>query len=477
MATFTGNITLLNPTKFVNDENVNIPLEQLQGNIEYILNYLNGNKALIQGIYGNLWDYDREGRRLYRNGGRFDTYKKANSFIALNDLTISNDEEIIWDRANERTVYKGWSDNTESREKWIEKEVWIPEPLRDQELIFAIKASGSQFQEGWAISNAECETIAIQILGGENDVQVFKEVGPWTNHSYYSNASYGDPMRTVIVPFKVADTTKSIKIKIFRTRNDGYLHIDKVFIGGFTLPYDNEVETYNVDPGGLKGIDINEFFDYEKIATKTLSSTVLGHKVAENKEKIRGNDVITYYQFNQIIRDILSEGAIFFKEHVTPGTTGTTGTSGTPGTTGTSGTSGTPDDCCSCRIILPIDGVVQGVITLNTEERVYLVEHPEVCSQTYPQVTLTVPTSASQQFVLSVFDINPTYFYILVSDIPSEEGYKINWSVGNTFSPYHALRSLSLPIGEPTACEEPEQFECELGEVYPDIFNYESDNI
>jgi hypothetical protein len=462
MTEFRKKLSLLNPTKFVNDENVNIPLNELQSNIEYILNFLNGNKALLQGVYGNLWDYDKNGRRLYRNSGKFDTYKKANSFISLTDLTISNDAELFWDRTNERTVYKGWSNKVESREKWIERELWIPEPLRDQNLIFAIKASGCTQEVDWDEENAECETIAIQILGGEENVEVFKEVGPWVNHSYYSNNSYGDPMRTVIVPFKAADTTKSVKIKIYRTKNSGYLHIDKVFIGGVTLPYDNEVEQYQIDRGGIQGIDINEFFDYNNVSTKVISSTVLGHKVAQDKEKSRGNDIVTWYQLNQYIRDVLSEGSIFFKEHVTPGTIGTTGTSGE-----------TTEDCCKCKVILPIDGVVQGVVELNTEDKVYRVDHPEVCSQTYPQVTLTMPTSGSQLFAMGVYDVNPTYFYIVISDIPSENGYKINWSVGNTFSPYHALRSLNLPAGEPSACDVPEQVECEISQTYPNIFKYD----
>ena len=467
MSKYTENISFVNPTSFVNDENANAPIKQLQGNVEYILNFMNGNKALLSGVYGNLWDYDKDGRRLTYNGGKFDTYKKANSWVSLNNLQVSNDDEIIWDNVNSRVVYKGQSDVVVNRPKWIEKEIWIPEALRDQKLIFAIKASGCTDETGWTEDNAVCETIGIQILGGDTDIQEFKNVGKWENHLYYSNDSYGVKMTTAIVPFKASKTTKSVKIKIIRTTNSNYLHIDKIFVGGICTPYDNETETYK-----LYDIDINEFFDYTNVCTKVVSTAVLGHKVADSRKHIRGNDLMTWYQFNYVMREILTYGSVYTTSQTT-GTTGTTGTSGSPETTGSSGSpattgaSGSPvDDNWNLINVLPIYGNIQGKVTCNTTDRVYRVDHPVLENPSAPIITLQLPSENSQVFVQGVFDVQNDHFYVTLSDIPSEDGYIINWTLGNAFSPREAIDALDLP-------DEVVE-ECPIPTVYPDIFNYES---
>ncbi len=467
MANYTENISLVNPTKFVNDENANAPIREVQGNVEYILNFMNGNKALLAGVYGNLWDYDRDGRRLTYNGGKFDTYKKANSWIALNNLQVANDDEIIWDNTNSRVVYKGLSEETENRPKWIEKEIWIPEALRDQKLIFAIKASGCTEETGWTEDTAVCETIGIQILGGDTDVQEFKNVGKWENHLYYSNDSYEVKMTTVIVPFKSSKTTKSVKIKILRTVNENYLHIDKIFVGGLCTPYENDTETYK-----LYDIDINEFFDYVNVCTKVVSSSVLGHKVADARNHIRGNDLLTWYQFNYVMREMLTYGSVFTTSR-TADTTGTSGTSGSPSTSGTSGSpdttgaSGSPvDDNWNLIDVLPIYGNVQGKVLCNTTDRVYRVDHPVLENPPTPIITLEIPTASSQVFAIGVYGVQKDHFFITLSDIPSEEGYVVHWSLGNSFSPKEAIDSLDLPD---EAAEE-----CPIPTIYPQIFNYES---
>jgi len=451
MAKFTSSLSLLNPTKFVNDHNVNRVLNELQGNIEYILNFLNGNKALLSGIYGNLWDYDKKGRRILRNGGVVDTFKKANAWNALNELIFSNDDEITWDRDAERVVYKGWSSLTDRREKWIEREIWIPEPLRNQCLVFAIKASGSTEQTGWDISNAVCETIGIQILGGSEDVQEFKEVGVWSNHEYFSNESYGEPIRTAIVPFKTSPSTESVKIKILRTVAENYLHIDRVFVGGLCLPYDNETETYEIDPGDLTGIDINEFFDFYNERTKVVSTSVMGHKVAESRELLRGNDLVTWHHFNHMMREVLTYGSVFTT------TIGTTGSSGNPD-------SGNWSDIT----VLPLEGSLQGTVDCNTTDRVYVISHPILEKQSTPIVTLTIPTSSSSLHVTGVFNIQDDEFSIVLSDVPSISGYELNWTLGNAFSPLDAIQALELPDENAEECPNPQ--------VYPNIFNFETGN-
>lgn len=442
MTKYTENIHLVNTTQFVNDTNVNKPLSEIDGNIKYILNFLNGNKALLSGVYGNLWDYDGEGRRIIYNGGLADTYKKANSWKALNDLQIANDDEITWDRTNSRVVYKGRSTETVDRSKWIEREIWIPETLRDQNLVFAVKASGSTEEVGWDGENSVCETIAIQILGGYEDVQVFRNVGKWINHPYYSNNSYDAAMTTAYVPFRAARDTKSVKIRIFRTLNTGYLHIDRVFVGGLCLPYNNETESYNLD-----GIDINEFYDYKNVCTKVASTSVLGHKVSDTRDKLKGNDVITWYQFNYVMRELLTYGSVF---------TTSTDISGSPITKNW-------DDI----YVYPIYNNIQGKISCNQTERVYRINHPVLEDPSSPHVTLTIPTSSSQLFVQGLFEVSNDHFYVVLSDIPSEANYIINWSLGNSFNPRQAIDSLDLPNETPG-------IECPIPSSYPNIFNYES---
>lgn len=442
MPKYTENIHLVNTTQFVNDTNVNKPLTEIDGNIKYILNFINGNKALLSGVYGNLWDYDGEGRRVIYNGGLADTYKKANSWKALNDLQIANDDEITWDRTNSRVVYKGQSPETVDRPKWIEREIWIPETLRDQNLVFAIKAAGSTDEVGWDSDNSVCETIAIQVLGGYEDVQVYRNVGEWINHPYYSNNSYDANMTTAYVPFRAARDTRSVKIRIFRTLNTGYLHIDKVFVGGLCLPYSNEVESYNLD-----GIDINEFYDFKNVCTKVASTSVLGHKVSDTRDNLKGNDVITWYQFNYVMRELLTYGSVF---------TTTADASGSPITKNW-------DDI----YVYPIYNNVQGHVTCNQTERVYRVDHPVLEDPSSPNVTLTVPTSSSQLFIQGLFEVENDHFYVVLSDIPSEPNYVINWSLGNSFNPRNAIDSLDLPNETPG-------IECPVPTSYPDIFNYES---
>ena len=69
MVEYNNSIDYVNPTDLVNDENINLPLSELQANFKYILNYLNGNKLLIPALYGNLFDFNENGKRILFNGG------------------------------------------------------------------------------------------------------------------------------------------------------------------------------------------------------------------------------------------------------------------------------------------------------------------------------------------------------------------------------------------------------------------------
>lgn len=304
-------LSFVEPSDFVNDKNINLPLSELQKNFEYIINFLNGNKLLLPAVYGNLFDFNENGKRILFNGGRFDSLRKCNTWNSLTYGAITNDVEISHDVANEMLVYSGRSFKTDSREKWIERDIYIPEVLRDQEVIFSIKASGCS-EPTYSSASATSETIGIQILGGRQDVIDFAVVGPWDNFDYYTNSQNTPKILTFHVPFVTARNTQSIKIKILRTVNTGYLHINKMFLGGTTLPYQGYV---------LNNVDINELYDFERGITKIIASNVMGHKVAESYELAKGGDLVTVELLAKILQQCMCN---------TPATSGTSGTSGTP---------------------------------------------------------------------------------------------------------------------------------------------------
>lgn len=321
---FTQDINLVAPVDFVNDQVTNAPLIQLQNNLKYVLNFLNGNKLLLPAIFGNLFDFNKDGKRILYNGGSFDGQRKCHTWTSLTNLAVSNDTEIFFDEDNANMVYKGQSVLTDSREKWIEREIYVPEMLRDQEIIVSIKASGCTTQ-AFNIHNCVEETVAYQILGGAEDVQDFAIMGPWDNFDYYTNDTNLPAIRTHHIPVITARNTKSLKIKILRTVNTNFLHINKMYLGALTLPYSNY---------SLVNMDINEFYDFNNAITKVMSTGVLGHKVAESYEKAKGSDLVTFEQLSLLLQQCICG--------VTPGTSGT---SGTPSSSGSPSTSGSPSSC------------------------------------------------------------------------------------------------------------------------------------
>jgi hypothetical protein len=321
---FTKDISLVTPVDFVNNEVANTPLIQLQNNLQYVLNFLNGNKLLLPAVFGNLFDFNKDGKRILYNGGSFDSQRKCHTWTSLTSSAVSNDTEIAFDSTNSNLVYRGQSLLTDSREKWIEREIFVPEMLRDQEILVSIKASGCSSAD-FDINNAVAETVAFQILGGAEDVQDFAVMGPWDNFDYYTNDVNLPAIRTHHISVLTARNTKSLKIKILRTVNSNYLHINKIYLGAVTMPYSNY---------SLNNMDINELYDFNNAITKVTSTGVMGHKVAESYEKAKGSDLVTFEQLSLLLQQCIC-GA----------TPGTSGTSGTPGTSGTSGTPGTNGSC------------------------------------------------------------------------------------------------------------------------------------
>lgn len=185
MSGFNRDISVVTPADFLNDKNVNAPLKELIDNDLYILKMLNGNRTLIKSIYGNLLDYNINGDKILVNGGKMNTYKNCNTWKALKNFAINNDEDIIFDEVNENMVYKGHSDTSVgsidynvNREAWLERDIFIPEILRGQELVFSIKGSKFPNSVNWEISGSQnvalddmYETVAIEIENARDTVR------------------------------------------------------------------------------------------------------------------------------------------------------------------------------------------------------------------------------------------------------------------------------------------------------------------
>jgi len=146
---FIQDISLLNPSVNVTDENANLPHLELLHNQQFLLNLLNNsssnNSQLLSLIYGNILDYDSSGNKIFFNGGKFDCFEKKHSWLAINDGSVSNETDIQLEGASDLLVYKGgisYTDTNGSHGIWLERDFYIPTFLRGGELIFAIKGTG-----------------------------------------------------------------------------------------------------------------------------------------------------------------------------------------------------------------------------------------------------------------------------------------------------------------------------------------------
>jgi hypothetical protein len=436
MTEFNTKIDLLNPTLFVNDKNLNAPLQQLLANDEYVLKFLNGNRLVLKSFLGNLFDYNDTGEKILSNSGRFDSYKKCNTWKALKSFAINNDEDIMFDEANEMLVYKGYCDTADclpdynvNRETWIEREVFVPEILRGQQIVFGIKAAPFPEVSGWSVSGSMSmptsgfETIAVEILNGEQTVREFVVVGPWENRSDFENETFGPDMLSAYIPFRVKPNTKSLRIKIFRTSNENFLHINRMFLGAVTLPFDNDTEQYV-----LKDIDINNFYDYDNDVAKVTATTVMGRKIAPTYAPPKQNELILLYHLYEEVRKNLISSSLL---------------SGTPNTTLSE----------------------HGSINLNSLNRTYTItHHPLATGTSKPQVTLVAPDSNSTLYVQAIYDVQDSQFSVILSDFPENNNYKLNWFIPTT-STLSQIDTWTIP--------EPES--APNADIYPDIFDYENE--
>lgn len=422
---FNKDINLLNATQFVNSDNINIPLAELSKNDNFLLNLLNGNRLFSRAIWGNLIDFNENGTKILKNGGCLDTYKKCHSWKALNELAISNDEDIFFDDSTNMLVYKGWSsvhpadpNYNIDREVWFERSFYIPESLRGEQLIFGMKASGSTANSGWDLSNSRFESIGIEIVGAKDHVRTFVSCGPWQNYDDFEPDSYGPPMRSVFIPFRTNKSTTKVRIKIFRTLNDGFLHIDKLFLGGLTLPVDNEDEKIE-----LNQVDINNFFDFDNDVVKFNATTVMGHTVAKYDEEIpKANDLLLLiHMINKLVSSLIESSSIVDPEN-----------------------DPNPE---------------KGIIECDTSNKVYTVNTQQFIPNTSnPVVTLVIPNENSTIYSTAVTDVTPTSFKIVLSDIPETIGYKVNWSV-NTLNVKEWIDEINISTPPASIPPTPNEFD------------------
>lgn len=146
---FIENLSQLNPNSNTNDENANLPHMELHHNQILLYNLLNNsasnNSELLSLIYGNLLDYDSDGNKIFFNGGKLDCFEKKQIWLAINDGSVVNDQDIQTDNADSLLVYKGgtsYIDSDGSHGIWLERDFYIPPFLRGSELIFGIKGTG-----------------------------------------------------------------------------------------------------------------------------------------------------------------------------------------------------------------------------------------------------------------------------------------------------------------------------------------------
>jgi len=415
-------LSLLNPTLSVNDHNVNRPLAELKENTDYLLSFNNGNRHLLPLIFGNIWDYKKDGKRFLSNGGKFDTYKKCQVWAALNQFRVVNDSRIIFDSVGERLVYIETDGvDTNTNPAWLEREIYIPESLRGQQLIFSLKASGSTSLSSWTKNNALTEKIGVEIIGTTEIIQKFFNVGAVSNFYYYNGSRNAPEMTSIYIPFNTTLNTTTVKVKIYRTSNVGFLHIDKVFVGGLTLPYDS----YKI-----QDIDINEFYDFDKSESKINATTILGHSISELPTIYGGtftisgtnkSDIVTYEGLVHFIREVLDMNSVI----------------------------NVPVASITATNNFNYLNLSQGYESLVPGQKIYQINHGTMRTGAISKpmaniVASNIPVgditgSSNVFFVHSIFDIQQSSFKVILSDSPTITGYKLSWSIGNTFSPLDAV--------------------------------------
>lgn len=354
---FINQISKVNPSTFITDENVNLPLSELEHNMQFIARLLSNSVAstpnFLSTMYGNLLDYDDKGNKVFFNGGNFDCYDKKHIWLAVDSGEIVNDTAIQLesDGAANLLVYRGKA-SASTYGRWLQRKFYIPPVLRGSELTFVIKGtgvntdatqivsqdydipycnvsivpnisavglspcttvvSGAQPQPGEAncIPNfsvggcyARYEDIGIEIIGATDTIQEITQIGPWPSHHLYADTSTcGPAYRSTAVSFRVGKNTESILVKIRRTRDDGAIAISQMFLGGLPLPYENY---------SLEHLDINELYNFQSGITKWNASSINGRHAGPSRSSdtklpnLLSKEQFFYFsQFCRVINDL-----------------------------------------------------------------------------------------------------------------------------------------------------------------------------
>jgi hypothetical protein len=69
-----------------------------------------------------------------------------------------------------------------------------------------------------------------------------------------------------------------------------------------------------------------------------------------------------------------------------------------------------------------------GTVECNTTEQSYTINHIPF-SDGIPIVSIVAPTSSSNLYIQNIYDIDNDNFKVILSDMPSITGYKINWTI------------------------------------------------
>jgi hypothetical protein len=347
---FIQEISLLNPNANVTDENINIPLEELQHNINFLAKLVSfastTSPDFFSQLYGNLLDYNSAGQKIFSNGGNFDCFEKKNSWIAINDGLVANETDFQQEGASNLLVYKGgksYTDVNGEHGKWIEREFFIPPLVRGTQFVFAIKGTGvytlvdqvvpfdyeipycndslvpnvsavgspvcttgssatsSSPASGTCIPDlstgcyARYEDIGVEVIGTGISIQDIKTLGPWPMFELYANdvENWKPKFRTTYVVFRAGRNTESVKIRIRRTRDDGALAMSQMFLGALPVPY----EGYT-----FENIDINSFYNFNLGISKSNVTTVDGRFSASNCGQAKLSNLLTKEQLNCAIQ-------------------------------------------------------------------------------------------------------------------------------------------------------------------------------
>lgn len=348
---FINEISKLNPSTSVNDENANLPHLELEHNIKFLANLMSVSSTsspnFLSLMYGNLLDYDNKGAKIFFNGGNMDCFEKKHAWIAVDDGEVVNDTDIQQESGADRLlVYRGDattvdSDDTEHG-RWIQREFFIPPFLRGSELIFAVKGTGVNTLAAQTVEfeyeipycdsstipnvsaagavpcvsgtgtsgtsatsttgssgtcvpdlNSGCyaryEDIGIEVVGAQGTTQFVRTLGPWPHHKFYAEQpSWRPEYRTVAVAFRVSKNTETVTIKIRRTQSVGVVAISQMFLGGLPMPFAD----YDISH-----LDINELYNFNAGVTKWNVTTVNGRHVSPDCGNSKLPNLLTKEQF------------------------------------------------------------------------------------------------------------------------------------------------------------------------------------